>query len=124
RHLDVRTRSGLRKMKDRLWTLEPLVPDRQPRTIPVEDLHSVMPLAREDEEMPAQHVLIEKVAHQGEKAVKALPHIAWLPGEEHAYRRRKPDQVCASSTTSSFTSAPGSNPAGTRSRRPLRKTTS
>jgi hypothetical protein len=66
---------------------EPLVPQRQPATVPVEDLDAIAATVAEDVEMSRERVLSDLVADELGKAVKALAHVGGLDGQEDPQRR-------------------------------------
>ena len=55
--------------------LEPLVPDRQPVTVKIEDLDPIPAPVEEEEEMAGQEVLAEALLDQSREAVKAFKSI-------------------------------------------------
>ena len=63
--------------------LQPLQIEREAVAVPEEDLHLVLRLADEDEEMAAQRVLLQRAFDMPPKAVDPLSHVDQLRGELH-----------------------------------------
>src|SRR5262249_36255403 len=89
RELDPRGAREWRGTRNRLRVLEAtdlksLVPDDQPVTVKIEDLHAISAPVEEEEEMAGQEVLIEALLDQAGKAVKPFAQIRRSGAKEHA----------------------------------------
>jgi hypothetical protein len=62
--------------------LDALRPHCDAIAIPLHDSHSVPAAREEDEEVPAEHVLLKRIAHQHHQAVSAFSPIHRPDGDE------------------------------------------
>src|SRR5271157_1237608 len=104
--------------------LQPLVPDRPPVPIPVQDLQPVRPPVAVDEQVAAEGVTLHDVLGQQAEAIEGAAHIAGDRAEVHLDRRRKTQHRGGSSTASTVRSVAASTPGPIRSRRPSAHTSS
>src|SRR5262245_36994736 len=103
-----------------------LVPDRVSVFLPEEELDPVGGLVAEDEDVARERIAAESVSHEGRQAVERLAEIRRSGREPDADGRRQAQHdgpPCSSSSTTR-TRVRGSNPAPTRTDRPLARTTS
>src|SRR5207302_3865904 len=93
--------------------------------IPVEELDPVAAAVAKYEDVSREGIGLEVLPHQLGQRVKALAQIGRLNGQPDTHGRRKAQHdVSSSSTASSCRSVAASKPLGTRSRRPLARSTS
>ena len=98
---------------------EPLGPDRQPVTIPVQDLDAIPALVDEDEEVTGEGIEREGTGDQGGEAVEAFPHVGRFFGEVDTDGGAQPEHGGSSTTAMSWRRVWGSKPGATAIRRPL-----
>src|ERR1700722_15018652 len=99
--------------------LEPLGPDGQTITIPVQDLDAIPSLVDEDEEVAGEGIELEGTRDQGGETVEALSHIGRLLGEVHTDGGAQSEHGRSSTTAMSWRRVWGSKPGATAIRRPL-----
>src|SRR5665213_515834 len=106
--------------------LQPLRPHRESVSIPIHDADPIAALGEEDEQVPAQGILPEHVAHDHHQAIGALAPVDRLRGDEQPDAGRQAQHAAAPSPriATSRRTVSASNPAGTRSTCPERSTTS
>jgi hypothetical protein len=63
---------------------EPAVPNRQPISIPVQDLHLVASSIKEQELLTGQRIELKAMGDNGGKCVKTLAHVGWPQSDEDA----------------------------------------
>src|ERR1700744_2262212 len=104
---------------------EPFRPHRQTIAVPIHNAHTVAPFGKEDEQVAAQWVVAQHVAHEHHQTVGALASVHRLCRDEqpHAWRQAQ-HSVARSSISTSRPSALGSNDSGTNSTCPVRSTSS
>jgi hypothetical protein len=83
--------------------LEALVVDDEAAAVPEEDLHAIVRAAEEDEEVTGERVLLPLLAHDGEQAVVAHPHVDRRGGHVDPNAARKAQHRAASAAASSAT---------------------
>ena len=98
---------------------EPLGPNRQPVTIPVQDLEAIPALVDEDEEVTGEGIERQGTGDQGREAVEAFPHVGRFFGEVDTYGGAQPEHGDSSTRAMSWRRVWGSKPGATAIRRPL-----
>ena len=69
--------------------LESLREQPESVAIPCQNLHPITPSVEEDEEVSRERVVVERVAHDGVKAIEGLPEVHGVPRQEDANGRRQ-----------------------------------
>src|SRR6516165_2341825 len=116
RHLDT---AGRRVGNPIGSTLQSLRPNRQPVTIPPEDLDAIPTLVDENEEMTRERIEAKAGSNQGRKRVEALAHVGRFLGQVHAHRGAQTEYGRSSTTVMSRRRVWGSKPGVTAIRRPF-----
>src|SRR5262249_38780159 len=106
--------------------LKSLVPDRISIFLPEQQLDPVGGLVAEDEDVARERIAAEPVPHEGGESVERFAEIrrsGRKPDADGRWQAQHDRPPCSSSSTTR-TRVPGSNPAPTRTERPLARTTS
>src|SRR6266702_1390384 len=125
RHRAIRAVAGNRRWPDKTAAFQPLRVKAHALTVVPQNLDQAAAPAAEYEQMPVVRISLERLLHQQRQPIEPLAHVG-VPSRQpnlHACRKRD-HRPHPSSTSASAATRAGAISSATRSRRPLRSTTS